>query len=138
MPALFTKLESGERRFELVKSVTSIGKDPQNDVRLDKIEPRHAHILRDKNDFRLFAMIEAGRGRPDDGFEVDAIARHVAGLRRSGIRDFFELVAKTDGVIDLIIPSNLVTIIFPQSVVFTYTFTFTFTPPIGGCCKRKR
>ncbi len=56
MPALFTKLESGERRFELVKSVTSIGKDPQNDVRLDKIEPRHAHILRDKNDFRLFAM----------------------------------------------------------------------------------
>src|SRR5258708_25949770 len=29
------------------------------------------------------------------------IARHVAGLRRSGIRDFFELVAKTDGVISL-------------------------------------
>lgn len=29
------------------------------------------------------------------------IAKHVAGLRRSGIRDFFELVAKTDGVISL-------------------------------------
>ena len=29
------------------------------------------------------------------------IARHVAGLRRSGIRDFFELVAKTEGVISL-------------------------------------
>jgi aminotransferase len=29
------------------------------------------------------------------------VARHVAGLRRSGIRDFFELVAKTDGVISL-------------------------------------
>ena len=29
------------------------------------------------------------------------IARHVAGLQRSGIRDFFELVAKTDGVISL-------------------------------------
>ena len=29
------------------------------------------------------------------------IARHVSGLRRSGIRDFFELVAKTDGVISL-------------------------------------
>ena len=29
------------------------------------------------------------------------IASHVAGLRRSGIRDFFELVAKTDGVISL-------------------------------------
>src|SRR5258708_37150189 len=29
------------------------------------------------------------------------IARHVAGLRRSGIRDFFELGAKTDGVISL-------------------------------------
>ena len=29
------------------------------------------------------------------------IAWHVAGLRRSGIRDFFELVAKTDGVISL-------------------------------------
>ena len=28
--------------------------------------------------FRLFALVEAGRGRPDDGFEVDAIARHVA------------------------------------------------------------
>lgn len=28
--------------------------------------------------FRLFAMLEAGRGRAEDGFEVDAIARHVA------------------------------------------------------------
>lgn len=28
--------------------------------------------------FRLFAMVEAGRARADDGFEVDAIARHVA------------------------------------------------------------
>lgn len=27
--------------------------------------------------FRLFALAEAGRGRPEDGFEVDAIARHV-------------------------------------------------------------
>lgn len=28
--------------------------------------------------FRLFALAEAGPARPDDGFEVDAIARHVA------------------------------------------------------------
>lgn len=27
--------------------------------------------------FRLLAMAEAGRGRPDDGFEVDAVVRHV-------------------------------------------------------------
>src|SRR5690606_37655322 len=28
--------------------------------------------------FRLFALAEAGAARPDDGFEVDAIARQVA------------------------------------------------------------
>jgi len=61
MAALIAKLDSGERRFELVKSVTSIGRDAQNDVRLEggKIEPRHAHVLRDRNDFRLFAAAGA-------------------------------------------------------------------------------
>ncbi|MFF2275630.1 hypothetical protein [Agromyces sp. NPDC058126] len=28
--------------------------------------------------FRMFALAEAGRGRPDDGFEVDAVARQLA------------------------------------------------------------
>jgi transcriptional regulator with GAF, ATPase, and Fis domain len=57
MPALIAKLEGGERRFELVKMVTSIGRDAQNDVHLDaaKLEPRHAHVVRDKNGHRLFA-----------------------------------------------------------------------------------
>lgn len=32
--------------------------------------------------FRLFALGEAGRARADDGFEVDAVARHVATLAR--------------------------------------------------------
>ncbi|MCC7384134.1 MAG: sigma 54-interacting transcriptional regulator [Deltaproteobacteria bacterium] len=61
MPTLIAKLEGGERRFELVKSVTSIGRDPQNDVRIEgfRLEPRHAHLLRDKAGYRLFATAGA-------------------------------------------------------------------------------
>src|SRR5688572_7994719 len=57
MPALIAKLDGVERRFELVKIVTSIGRDPQNDVHLEgmKLEARHAHVVRDKNGHRLFA-----------------------------------------------------------------------------------
>lgn len=57
--------------------------EPQHDVRLCTAHqvlraqplPKQPGFSRH---FRLFAMIEAGRGRADDGFEVDAIARHVA------------------------------------------------------------
>lgn len=60
-----------------------LAKDPRADVHLCTAHqvlraqpiPKQSGFSRH---FRLFAMIEAGRGRPDDGFEVDAIARHVA------------------------------------------------------------
>lgn len=56
---------------------------PRDDVRLCTAHqvlraqplPKQAGFSRH---FRLFAMLEAGRARADDGFEVDAIARHVA------------------------------------------------------------
>ncbi len=57
MATLIARLGDGDRRYELIKTVTSIGRDPQNDVRVDdgKLEPRHAHILKDKKGFRIFA-----------------------------------------------------------------------------------
>jgi transcriptional regulator with GAF, ATPase, and Fis domain len=56
VPQLIARLPTGERRFELVKSVTSIGRDPQSDVRLDhaRLELRHAHVLSDKGEHRIF------------------------------------------------------------------------------------
>jgi transcriptional regulator with GAF, ATPase, and Fis domain len=82
VPALIAKLDGGERRFELVKSVTSIGRDVQNDVRLEgaRVEPRHAHVLRDRLDFRIFAASGArilvnGKKRDEhvlaDGDQID-------------------------------------------------------------------
>ena len=57
MATLIARLGEGDRRYELIKTVTSIGRDPQNDVRVDlaMLEPRHAHILKDKKGFRIFA-----------------------------------------------------------------------------------
>jgi transcriptional regulator with GAF, ATPase, and Fis domain len=58
---LIQRLPEGERRFELTKPVTSIGRDPENDVRLDgvNLEARHAHILKDGAGYRLFAAAGA-------------------------------------------------------------------------------
>src|SRR5689334_19537350 len=60
-----------------------LAKTPHGDVRLCTVH----QVLRAQplppqpgfsRHFRLFTMVEAGRARADDGFEVDAIARHVA------------------------------------------------------------
>ena len=61
MAALIARLGDGDRRYDLVKTVTSIGRDPQNDVRVDdpQLESRHAHILKDKKGFRVFAAAGA-------------------------------------------------------------------------------
>jgi transcriptional regulator with GAF, ATPase, and Fis domain len=59
--SLIARLPDGDRRYDLVKTVTSIGRDPQNDVQLDDpgLETRHAHVLKDKKGFRLFAAAGA-------------------------------------------------------------------------------
>jgi transcriptional regulator with GAF, ATPase, and Fis domain len=56
MAALVVKL-SPDRTFRLSKSVTSIGRGPQNDVRIpdNTLEERHAHVLKDRDGFRIFA-----------------------------------------------------------------------------------
>ncbi len=56
MATLILKL-SPERVVQLTKSVTSIGSGLTNDVRINdaSIQERHAHVLRDRNGFRIFA-----------------------------------------------------------------------------------
>jgi transcriptional regulator with GAF, ATPase, and Fis domain len=56
MASLVVKL-SPDRSFRLSKSVTSIGRGPQNDVRIsdNTLEERHAHVLKDRDGFRIFA-----------------------------------------------------------------------------------
>ncbi|MCK6544339.1 sigma 54-interacting transcriptional regulator [Myxococcota bacterium] len=46
-----------EKSVRLSKSVTSIGRGPQNDVRIQDgaVEERHAHVLKDRQGFRIFA-----------------------------------------------------------------------------------
>src|SRR5687768_3658193 len=56
MASLILKL-APERVVTLTKSVTSIGSGLTNDVRLNdaSVQERHAHVLRDRNGFRIFA-----------------------------------------------------------------------------------
>jgi transcriptional regulator with GAF, ATPase, and Fis domain len=56
MATLIVKLNP-DRAFRLSKSVTSIGRGPQNDVRIPdpSLEDRHAHVLKDRDSFRIFA-----------------------------------------------------------------------------------
>jgi transcriptional regulator with GAF, ATPase, and Fis domain len=56
MASLLLKV-SPERIVQLTKSVTSIGSGLQNDVRINdgSIQERHAHVLKDRNGFRIFA-----------------------------------------------------------------------------------
>jgi transcriptional regulator with GAF, ATPase, and Fis domain len=81
MATLIAKL-TPERTFRLSKSVTSIGRGPQNDVRISdqSVEERHAHVLKDKEGFRIFAadgakLVVNGRRRSEwplaDGDEVE-------------------------------------------------------------------
>ncbi len=64
-----------------------LGADPRTDVRLTTVhQVLRAQALPPKagfsRHFRLFALAEAGPGRAEDGFEVDAFARHLAVLDR--------------------------------------------------------
>src|SRR5258708_33861878 len=81
MGPLIAKL-SPDRAFRLSKSVTSIGRGPQNDVRIQdvSIEERHAHVLKDRDGFRIFAtdgakLLVNGKRRSEwplaDGDEVE-------------------------------------------------------------------
>src|SRR5215813_15573949 len=81
MATLIAKL-SPDRTFRLSKSVTSIGRGPQNDVRIPDgtLEDRHAHVLKDRDGFRIFAadgakLVVNGRRRNEwplaDGDEVE-------------------------------------------------------------------
>ncbi len=56
MASLIIKLNP-ERSVRLEKSVTSLGRGLQNDVRLNdpSVKDRHAHILKDRSGFRIFA-----------------------------------------------------------------------------------
>jgi transcriptional regulator with GAF, ATPase, and Fis domain len=56
MASLIVKV-SPERVVTLTKSVTSIGSGLTNDVRINdaSVQERHAHVLRDRNGFRIFA-----------------------------------------------------------------------------------
>ena len=56
MATLIVKLGDG-RNHLLTKSVTSIGRAPQNDIRIahDTVQERHAHVLKDRSGFRIFA-----------------------------------------------------------------------------------
>ena len=56
MPTLILKL-SPERAVQLTKSVTSIGRAPENDIRIadPSVQDRHAHVLKDKSGFRIFS-----------------------------------------------------------------------------------
>lgn len=57
MVALILKSDP-ERTFGITKSITSIGRGPQNDVRLadGSVDERHAHLLKDRQGFRIFAV----------------------------------------------------------------------------------
>ncbi|MCB9650072.1 MAG: sigma 54-interacting transcriptional regulator [Deltaproteobacteria bacterium] len=71
MASLILKL-SPERTISLGKSVTSLGRGPQNDVRIahDSVKERHAHVLKDRRGYRIFAtegasLIVNGKRRPE-------------------------------------------------------------------------
>jgi transcriptional regulator with GAF, ATPase, and Fis domain len=81
MASLVAKL-SPDRTFRLSKSVTSIGRGPQNDVRISDatLEDRHAHVLKDRDGFRIFAadgakLLVNGKKRSEhpltDGDEIE-------------------------------------------------------------------
>jgi len=56
MASLILQLDP-ERIIALSKSVTSLGRGPQNDVRIPHatVAARHAHVLKDRRGFRIFA-----------------------------------------------------------------------------------
>ncbi len=56
MATLVVKLGGGKNHL-LTKSVTSIGRSPQNDIRIahESVRDRHAHVLKDRHGFRIFA-----------------------------------------------------------------------------------
>jgi transcriptional regulator with GAF, ATPase, and Fis domain len=87
VPQLIARLPTGERRFELVKSVTSIGRDPQSDVRLDhaRLELRHAHVLSDKGEHRIFVA-------PGAKLSINGKKRDAATLADGDLIDFGGLV----------------------------------------------
>ena len=81
MAALVLKL-TPERIVPLTKSVTSLGSGLQNDVRIndDSVKERHAHVLKDRTGFRIFAtdgsiLIVNGKKRTEwslsEGDQVD-------------------------------------------------------------------
>ena len=51
-----------QRTYRLAKSVTSIGRGPQNDIRIADatLEERHAHVLKDKDGSARILWQEAG------------------------------------------------------------------------------
>lgn len=66
-----------------LRCAEALAADPRRDVRFCTVH----QVLRAQplppgkgftRHFRLFCVVDAGPGRPDDGFEVDAVARHVA------------------------------------------------------------
>ena len=75
-----TEVVSDPTNVLVLECAKRLRADPQRAVRLctvhqtvraQPLPPRAGHTRH----FRLFALVEAGRGQPEDGFEVDAIAR---------------------------------------------------------------
>jgi hypothetical protein len=87
---------SASRGLEVVSDPTNVlalecarrlARDPRADVRLATVhQVLRAQALPPRTGFsrhfRMFALAEAGPGRAEDGFEVEAIARHAAVLDR--------------------------------------------------------
>jgi hypothetical protein len=87
---------SAARGLEVVSDPTNVlalecarrlARDPGGEVRLATVhQVLRAQALPPKTGFsrhfRMFALAEAGPGRAEDGFEIEAIARHVAIFER--------------------------------------------------------